>query len=194
MAIKITKEDLIATKNIIRNDTEYLFDFLDDMIKDTWNAKTSVLSKIYRICVYIDGTNATNLIKQRKKANFYQISEVIQKHLPKYKQGDIRLFFDIVGEIKNNYNVELKSFISKFLFYFTSIIYNDSETFVIYDSVVRNNLPKYTKINKTNSDYSKYKAALQAIKDESGIADITLRDIELHIWYKHKSPVSMPAE
>ena len=120
-----------------------------------------------KICL-IDLTNGTNLMRNLgKNGGIYDLADKITKidFDKRVANGDLSLVNELSKWTKEKFGKNLFSFISKYCLYHNVHCY-DRDDFVIYDSVLADNLYKYI----TNDEYKKltgdilYKNSLRKYK------------------------------
>lgn len=159
-----------------------------------------------KICL-IDLTNGTNLMRNLgKNGGIYDLADKITKidFDKRVANGDLSLVNELSKWTKEKFGKNLFSFISKYCLYHNVHCY-DRDDFVIYDSVLADNLYKYI----TNDEYKKltgdilYKNSLRKYKssfryeDYKKVIDFIIkknnisvekphRKIDWFIWYKNR--------
>lgn len=159
-----------------------------------------------KICL-IDLTNGTNLMRNLgKNGGIYDLADKITKidFDKRVANGDLSLVNELSKWTKEKFRKNLFSFISKYCLYHNVHCY-DRDDFVIYDSVLADNLYKYI----TNDEYKKltgdilYKNSLRKYKssfryeDYKKVIDFIIkknnisvekphRKIDWLIWYKNR--------
>lgn len=155
----------------------------------------------------IDLTNGTNLMRNLgKNGGIYDLADKITKidFDKRVANGDLSLVNELSKWTKEKFGKNLFSFISKYCLYHNVHCY-DRDDFVIYDSVLADNLYKYI----TNDEYKKltgevlYKNSLRKYKssfryeDYKKVIDFIIkknnisvekphRKIDWFIWYKNR--------
>lgn len=151
--IKITDEILEQAGNNVANDKTYGKE--SDLIKECFQAypKNDDKKIIALKCGLIDITNSTNISRYKSKISVVEIVEILltTPNLDeRIEKGDHNLITDISSRTKNENDINLFSFATKFCCYHNIFVYGKDD-FAIYDSVIKDHLPEYT------TGVSKYK-------------------------------------
>lgn len=144
----------------------------------------------------IDMTNSTNIGRHRQKIVVTELANIIagiKDFDERLKQGDASLVPIIA---KNNGSINLFSFASKYCTYHAVNVYGKDD-YVIFDSVVKDALPKYVSgLHKATIEswrkeynYLAYKQCIDDLLDANGI-DIPFRHRKLdhYLWHKYRKP------
>ena len=141
----------------------------------------------------IDITNSTNISRYKKKISVVELAEYIKQieNIDKrIENGDP----EVVNEIaRSNGKINLFSFASKFCCYH-NVNYYKKDDFSIFDNVLKNHLPEYFEITKSQIekwrkefDYKAYNDFITQYLDNLNI-DIRFRKrkFDYFVWYKHR--------
>ena len=148
-----------------------------------------------KICL-IDLTNGTNLMRNLgKNGGIYDLADKITKidFDKRVANGDLSLVNELSKWTKEKFGKNLFSFISKYCLYHNVHCY-DRDDFVIYDSVLADNLYKYI----TNDEYKKltgdilYKNSLRKYKssfryeDYKKVIDFIIKKNNISVEKPHR--------
>ena len=159
-----------------------------------------------KICL-IDLTNGTNLMRNLgKNGGIYDLADKITKidFDKRVANGDLSLVNELSKWTKEKFGKNLFSFISKYCLYHNVHCY-DRDDFVIYDSVLADNLYKYITNDeykkltgdilyknslrkyKSRNRYEEYKKVIHIIIKKNNISvEKPHRKIDWFIWYKNR--------
>lgn len=204
----ITNEELEHIENEIKNDIKYGREgiLIDSALKNfPLNNDISIVAMKISL---IDLTNGTNLSRNLgKNGGIYELAKKITMidFDKRVSNGDITIVNELAKWTKYNIGKNLFSFITKYCLYHNVHCYNKDD-FVIYDSVVADNLSKYIsnedykritgknlyknslKKCKYNYNYEEYKKVIDFIILSNNIViDKPHRKMDWFIWYKNRN-------
>ena len=204
----ITNEELEHIENEIKNDIKYGREgiLIDSALKNfPLNNDISIVAMKISL---IDLTNGTNLSRNLgKNGGIYELAKKITMidFDKRVSNGDITIVNELAKWTKDNIGKNLFSFITKYCLYHNVHCYNKDD-FVIYDSVVADNLSKYIsnedykkitgktlyknslKKCKYNYNYEEYKKVIDFIILSNNIViDKPHRKMDWFIWYKNRN-------
>ncbi len=205
--VKVTMKEVNEHYESVNKSTKYGSDFklIEKALKrfPDNTEKEIVAMKI----ALIDFTNTTRL-KQNlgKEDGFDKLAERITQidFDKRVKKGDLTLVKELSKWTKDNLGSNLCSFISKYCLYHNFYCYNHDH-YVIYDSVLRDNLGKYISSDKfkeitgkklyknsfkkmiENYEYELYFEVINTIINSNSLKDDKIhRKFDLYIWDKYK--------
>ena len=203
----ISNKMLKEAEQCVKNDLKYGREgvLIDSALKELpLNQDTAIVAM--KIC-FIDLTNGTNLMRNLgKNGGIYDLAEQITKvnFDQRVAEGDLSLVNELSKWTKQNIGKNLFSFISKYCLYHNVHCYGKDD-FVIYDSVLTNNLihyispEEYKKMTgknlyknsfqkyKDQFQYEEYKKIIDWILDKNHITiDSPHRKIDWFIWYHNR--------
>lgn len=207
MVEKINNEDLELYAKKVSEDKKYGGEgvLIDEAFKTyPYNNDKSIVAM--KICL-IDITNGTNLSRNLgKQGGLYKLSEKIvnSNFDERVKNGDLSLVEELSKWTKDELGKNLFSFISKYCLYHNIHCY-DKDDYVIYDSVVSDNLYRYIsdddymkltgkKLHKNSFyklrndiNYQDYIKVINFIIKKNNITiDRPHRKLDWYIWYKNR--------
>ena len=142
---KISNDDLEFAEYRVRNDIKYGREgVLIDSALRQYQQNNDIAIVSMKICL-IDLTNGTNLMRNLgKNGGLYDLAEkIIQVDFDKrVSTGDLSLVNELAKWTKEKFGKNLFSFISKYCLYHNVHCY-DKDDYVIYDSVLAENISKY---------------------------------------------------
>ena len=142
---KITNDDLEFAEYRVKNDIKYGREgVLIDSALRQYPQNNDIAIVSMKICL-IDLTNGTNLMRNLgKDGGLYDLAEkIIQVDFDKrVSTGDLSLVNELAKWTKEKFGKNLFSFISKYCLYHNVHCY-DKDDYVIYDSVLAENISKY---------------------------------------------------
>lgn len=206
--ITISNEDLDNAENSVKDDDKYGREsiLINSALKQypSNNDMATVAMKIS----LIDLTNGTNLSRNLgKKGGIYDLAlKITEVNFDKrVAEGDLDLVNELSKWTKEKFEKNLFSFITKYCLYHNVHCYN-RDNFVIYDSILVNNLYKYItkedfknitgkKLSKSsikkfkdNFQYEEYKKVIDFIIEKNQITtERKHRKFDWFIWYKYRS-------
>lgn len=207
MIEKISNRDLIEYTKKVEEDIKYGGEaiIIDEALKQfpSNTNKSLVAMKIS----LIDLTNGTNLSRNLgKSGGLYKLSEKITKvdFDNRVRNGDLSLVEELARWTKKELRKNLFSFISKYCLYHNVHCYNRDD-FVIYDSVVSDNIKRYIAADeyreltgkrlyknsfvklKDTFNYKEYVKVIDYIIQKNNITiDRPHRKLDWFIWYKNR--------
>ena len=145
----------------------------------------------------IDVTNSTQLAHYKSKISLYDLATIIMNISEidnKIKDGNPDVVNEIAKVCKNEFNVNLFSFASKYCHYHNRFLYGKDD-YSIYDSVVKETLPHYFDIKKqtienwrTTIDYKSYNNFIGNVLDSKNIHIPNRRTKFDHfLWYANRT-------
>lgn len=207
MIEKISNEVLEEYAKKVAEDLKYgkEFTIISDALNN--NPYNKDISSVAMKVSLIDLVNGTSLRKSLgREGGLYKLCKKITEvnFDKRVKMGDLTLVNELAEWTRKELNRNLFSFISKYCLYHNFCCYN-SDSFVIYDSVVSSNLDKYIssseyedltgeKLQKNSFDklrtsfnYEEFKKVIDYIIEKNGITvDKPRRKLDWFIWYKHR--------
>lgn len=142
----------------------------------------------------IDMTNSTNIGRQRQKIVVTELASIItgiQDFDARIQQGDLSVVPIIA---KSNGSINLFSFASKYCTYHAVDVY-DNDAYVIFDSVLKNALPKYVpglhestvEEWRRKYNYDAYVRCIDDLLDANGISiPFRHRKLDHFLWHTYK--------
>lgn len=203
----ISNSDLNKAEERVRKDIKYGREniLIDSALKQNpLNNDKSIVSM--KICL-IDLTNGTNLMRNLgKDGGIYDLAEKItQVNFDiRVSNGDLTLVNELSKWTKEKFGKNLFSFISKYCLYHNVHCYNKDD-FVIYDSILAENIPKYINCEnykkitgkdlyknsikkfRENYDYITYKKIIDFIIESNRLnVDFVHRKLDWFIWFENR--------
>lgn len=205
--ITFSNKDLDNAENSVKNDDKYGREsILINSALQQYPLNNDMATVALKISL-IDLTNGTNLSRNLgKEGGIYDLaSKITEVNFDKrVAEGDLNLVNELSKWTKEKFGKNLFSFISKYCLYHNVHCYN-RDNFVIYDSILVNNLYKYitkedfknitgkklSKISikkfKNNFQYEEYKKVIDFIIDKNQITtERKHRKFDWFIWYKYR--------
>lgn len=203
----ITNEDLELAEQRVNDDIKYGRErILIDSALQQYPQNNDIATVSMKICL-IDLTNGTNLMRNLgKDGGLYDLANKITQidFDKRVANGDTSLVNELSKWTKEKFGKNLFSFISKYCLYHNVHCYNKDD-FVIYDSVLAENISKYisdeefknitgknlykNSINKYKYDfkYEEYKQIIDFIIEKNNITvSKAHRKMDWFIWYKNR--------
>lgn len=203
----ITNEDLQFVEQHVKDDPKYGREgvLIDSALRQyPYNNDIAVVSM--KICL-IDLTNGTNLMRNLgTDGGLYDLAKRITEidFDERVSKGDMSLVNELAKWTKEKIGKNLFSFISKYCLYHNVHCY-DKDDFVIYDSVLAENINKYItdeefksitgknlyknsiKKYRNNFKYEDYKKIIDFIIKKNNITvSKAHRKMDWFIWYKNR--------
>lgn len=205
--ITISNEDLDNAENSVKDDEKYGREsILINSALQQYPSNNDMATVAMKISL-IDLTNGTNLSRNLgKKGGIYDLaSKITEMNFDKrVAEGDLDLVNELSKWTKEKLGKNLFSFITKYCLYHNVHCYN-RDNFVIYDSILVNNLYKYItkedfknitgkKLSKSsikkfkdNFQYEEYKKVIDFIIEKNQITtERKYRKFDWLIWYKYR--------
>lgn len=192
--LTLSSEMLDREHQIVLNDPGYGTDYsLINSILNRFPLNDDLELVALKIAL-IDMTNSTNIGRQRKKIVVTELATVItgiKDFDERLRQGDESLVPIIA---KNNGSINLFSFASKYCTYHAVDVYGKDD-YVIFDSVVKEALPKYVPglrkatIESWRKEYNylAYKQCIDNLLDANGIyIPFRHRKLDHYLWHKYR--------
>lgn len=203
----ILNKDLERAASEVHNDVKYGREgkLIDLALKKHPN-NNDIEIVAMKICL-IDLTNGTNLMRNLgKNGGIYDLAYKITKvnFDERVAKGDLTLVNELARWTKDEIGKNLFSFITKYCLYHNVHCY-DRDDFVIYDSVLADNLYKYIsredyknltgnnlhknsfKKYKNNFNYEEYKKVIDFIIKKNNISVLKPhRKLDWLIWYENR--------
>ena len=204
---KISNVDLEQAEQRVKNDIKYGREgiLIDSALRQYPN-NNDVSTVSMKICL-IDLTNGTNLMRNLgKDGGLYDLAhKITQVDFDKRVAiGDVSIVNELAKWTKETFGKNLFSFISKYCLYHNVHCY-DRDDFVIYDSVLAENIYKYIsdeefknitgkalhknslKKYKYDFKYEDYKKIIDFIIEKNNITvSKAHRKMDWFIWYKNR--------
>lgn len=203
----ITNEDLELAEQRVNDDIKYGREgILIDSALQQYPQNNDIATVSMKICL-IDLTNGTNLMRNLgKDGGLYDLANKITQidFDKRVANGDTSLVNELSKWTKEKFGKNLFSFISKYCLYHNVHCYNKDD-FVIYDSVLAENISKYisdeefknitgknlykNSIKKYKYDfkYEEYKQIIDFIIEKNNITvSKAHRKMDWFIWYKNR--------
>lgn len=204
---KISNVDLEQAEQRVKNDIKYGREgiLIDSALRQYPN-NNDVSTVSMKICL-IDLTNGTNLMRNLgKDGGLYDLAhKITQVDFDKrVATGDVSIVNELAKWTKEIFGKNLFSFISKYCLYHNVHCY-DRDDFVIYDSVLAENIYKYIsdeefknitgkalyknslKKYKYDFKYEDYKKIIDFIIEKNNITvSKAHRKMDWFIWYKNR--------
>lgn len=204
---KISNNDLEQAEQRVKNDIKYGREgILIDSALTQYPYNNGISTVSMKICL-IDLTNGTNLMRNLgKDGGLYDLAyKITQVDFDKrVSNGDVSIVNELAMWTKEQFGKNLFSFISKYCLYHNVHCY-DKDDFVIYDSVLAENIYKYIsdeefknitgktlhknslKKYKYDFKYEDYKTIIDFIIAKNNITvSKPHRKIDWFIWYKNR--------
>ena len=203
----ISNKDLEEYTRKVEEDIKYGGEgkIIDEALKQfPYNTDKSLVAMKISL---IDLTNGTNLSRNLgKSGGLYKLSEKITKvdFDKRVKNGDLSIVEELARWTKKELGKNLFSFLSKYCLYHNVHCYNKDD-FVIYDSVVSNNIYKYITTDeykeltgkklckssfvklKDTFNYIEYIKVIDYIIRKNNITvEKSHRKLDWFIWYKNR--------
>ena len=205
--ITISNEDLDNAEKSVKKDDKYGREsILINSALQQYPSNNDIATVAMKISL-IDLTNGTNLSRNLgKKGGIYDLaSKITEVNFDKrVAEGDLDLVNELSKWTKEKLGKNLFSFITKYCLYHNVHCYN-RDNFVIYDSILVNNLYKYItkedfknitgkKLSKSsikkfkdNFQYKEYKKVIDFIIEKNQITtERKYRKFDWFIWYKYR--------
>ena len=205
--ITISNEDLDNAENSVKDDDKYGREsILINSALQQYPSNNDMATVAMKISL-IDLTNGTNLSRNLgKKGGIYDLAlKITEVNFDKrVAEGDLDLVNELSKWTKEKLGKNLFSFITKYCLYHNVHCYN-RDNFVIYDSILVNNLYKYItkedfknitgkKLSKSsikkfkdNFQYEEYKKVIDFIIEKNQITtERKYRKFDWLIWYKYR--------
>lgn len=206
----ITNEELELAEQRVKNDIKYGREgILIDSALQQYPQNNDIATVSMKICL-IDLTNGTNLMRNLgKDGGLYDLANKITQidFDKRVANGDTNLVNELSKWTKEKFGKNLFSFISKYCLYHNVHCYNKDD-FVIYDSVLAENISKYISDEEFKSITGKnlYKNSIKKYKydykyeDYKQIIDYIIqknnitvskphRKMDWFIWYKNRQSI-----
>lgn len=204
---QITNKELEYVEKEIKKDIKYGREgiLIDSALKQ-FPLNNDISTVAMKVCL-IDLTNGTNLSRNLgKSGGIYELAKKITEinFDKRISVGDTTIVNELAKWTKENIGKNLFSFITKYCLYHNVHCYNKDD-FVIYDSVVAENLSRYIsdedyktitgknlhknslKKCKYNFNYEEYKNIIDFIIKKNNLkVDKPHRKIDWFIWYKNR--------
>ena len=207
---KIANDDLEFAEYRVKNDIKYGREgVLIDSALRQYPQNNDIAIVSMKICL-IDLTNGTNLMRNLgKDGGLYDLAEKITQvdFDKRVSTGDLSLVNEIAKWTKEKFGKNLFSFISKYCLYHNVHCY-DKDDYVIYDSVLAENISKYisdeeyknitgkklykNSIKKYKYDYKyeDYKKIIDYVIQKNNITiSKPHRKMDWFIWYKNRQSI-----
>lgn len=200
--LTLTSDMLEQEHQIVLNDPGYGTDYaLIDSVFNRFPLNDDPELIALKIAL-IDMTNSTNIGRHRQKIVVTELAVIIagiRDFDDRLRQGDPSLVPIIA---KNNGSINLFSFASKYCTYHAVDVYGKDD-YVIFDSVVRDALPKYVaglhkatlEAWRKDYNYLAYKQCIDDLLDANGIyIPFRHRKLDHYLWHQYRKAEDKPSD
>lgn len=198
--MKINDRMLVEAVNEVKKDAKYGEEqILIETFFKKYPQNTDNLTVAAKVAI-IDTTNSTNLSRYKSKISLCDVVKIIMDindFDARLKKGDATLVDDIARTAKEEYNINLFSFASKYCCYHNVHVY-DRDDYSIFDSVVKEHLKDCNTENYSVSayqvekwreriNYKEFNEYIGQLLDEYNIMiPNRRRAFDYFLWYNNK--------